>query len=72
MFGFLSGIPSRLRHILSRFGRYFTRPRYENFCRVTLELMTAGEEEHDVKNVNEYFHRYGYSPILLNDANVRV
>jgi hypothetical protein len=55
MFGFLSGVPSRVRHLLSGFRRYFTRPQYENFCRVVLGLIVAGEKEHDVKSVNELF-----------------
>ena len=55
MFGFLSGIPSRVRHLLSRFRRYFTRPQYENFCRIMLGLIVAGEKEHDVKSINELF-----------------
>lgn len=55
MFGFLSGVPSRLRHVLSGFRRYFTRPQYENFCRVMLGLIVAGEKEHDVKSINELF-----------------
>jgi len=55
MFGFLSGVPGRLRHVLSGFKRHFTRPQYENFCRVMLGLMVAGEGEHDVKSVNELF-----------------
>ncbi len=55
MFGFLSGIPGRLRHLLSRFRRCFTRPQYENFCRVMLGLIATGEGEHDVKSINELF-----------------
>jgi len=55
MFGFLSGIPSRVRHLLSRFRRCFTRPQYENFCRVMLGLIVAGEKEHNVKSINELF-----------------
>ena len=55
MFGFLSGVPSRLRHVLSRFKRYFTRPQYDNFCRVMMGLIVAGEGEHDVKSINELF-----------------
>jgi len=55
MFGFLSGVPSRVRHLLSGFRRYFTRPQYENFCRVMLGLIVAGEKEHDVKSINELF-----------------
>jgi hypothetical protein len=53
MFGFLSGVSSRVRHLLSGFRRYFTRPQYENFCRVMLGLIVAGEKEHDVKSINE-------------------
>jgi len=55
MFGFIAGIPRRLRHLLSRFKRYLTKPQYENFCRTMLGLMVAGEGEHDVKSVNELF-----------------
>ncbi len=55
MFGFLSGVPSRVRHLLSGFRRYFTRPQYENFCRVMLGLIVAGEKQHDVKSINELF-----------------
>ena len=55
MFGFIAGIPRRVRHLLSRFKRYLTKPQYENFCRTTLGLMVAGEGEHDVKSVNELF-----------------
>jgi hypothetical protein len=55
VFGFLSGVPSRLRHVLSRFRRYFTRPQYANFCRVMMGLIVAGEGEHDVKSINELF-----------------
>jgi hypothetical protein len=55
MFGFLSGVPSRVRHLLSGFKRYFTRPQYENFCRVMLGLIVAGENEHDIKSINELF-----------------
>jgi DDE superfamily endonuclease len=55
MFGFLSGVPSRVRHLLSGFKRYFTRPQYENFCRIVLGLIVAGEKEHDVKSINELF-----------------
>jgi hypothetical protein len=55
MFGFLSSVPSRLRHILSGFRRHFTRPQFENFCRAMLGLIVAGEGEHDVKSINELF-----------------
>jgi len=43
MFGFIAGIPRRVRHLLSRFRRFFTKPQYENFYRTTLGLMVAGE-----------------------------
>src|SRR5260370_4184973 len=55
MFGFLSGVPSRVRHLLSGFRRYFKRPQYENFCRVMLGMIVAGEKEHDIKSINELF-----------------
>jgi len=55
VFGFLSSVPSRVRHLLSRFRRYFSAPQYENFCRVMLGLIVAGEKEHDVKSINELF-----------------
>jgi len=55
MFGFIGGIPTRVRHILSRFKRFFTKPQYENFCRTELGLIAAGRKEHDVKSVNELF-----------------
>jgi hypothetical protein len=55
MFGFITGIPRRLRHLLSRFKRYFTKPQYKNFCRTMLGLIAAGEGEHDVKSINELF-----------------
>lgn len=55
MFGFVAGVPRRLRHVFSRFRRHFTRPQFENFCRAVLGLMVAGEGEHDVKSVNELF-----------------
>jgi hypothetical protein len=48
-------MPSRVRHLLSGFRRYFTRPQYENFCRAMLGLIVAGEKEHDVKSINELF-----------------
>jgi len=55
MFGFIAGIPRRVRHLFSRFRRFFTKPQYDNFCRSTLGLMVASEGEHDVKSVNELF-----------------
>ena len=55
MFGFITSIPSRLRNILSKFKRFFTKPQYRNFCRTMLGLIAAGKGEHDVKSINELF-----------------
>jgi hypothetical protein len=55
MFGFITSIPSRLRNILSKFKKHFTKPQYKNFCRTMLGLIAAGKGEHDVKSINELF-----------------
>lgn len=55
MFAFVSEIPSRVRNVLSRFRRFFTRPQYDNFCRAVLGMIVAGKKEHDVKSINELF-----------------
>jgi hypothetical protein len=55
MFGFIGGIPTRLKHIFSKFKRFFTKPQYENFCRTELGLIAAGKKEHDIKSINELF-----------------
>jgi hypothetical protein len=55
MFGFISGIPTRLKHVFSKFRRFFTKPQYENFCRTELGLIAAGKKEHDIKSINEQF-----------------
>jgi ribosomal protein S18 len=55
MFGFIGGIPNRLKHVFSKFRRFFTRPQYENFCRTELGLIAAGKKEHDIKSINEQF-----------------
>jgi hypothetical protein len=55
MFGFIAGIPSRLKNLFSKFKKYFTKPQYENFCRTELGMMVAGEGEHDIKSINELF-----------------
>ena len=55
MFGFITGIPRRLKHLLSKFKPYFSKPQYENFCRAKLGIMTAEKGEHDVKSINEQF-----------------
>ncbi len=55
MFGFITSIPSRLRNLLSKFRRFFTKPQYTNFCRTMTGLIVAGEGEHDIKSMNELF-----------------
>jgi len=55
MFGFIGGFPRRVKHLLSKLKKHFTKPQYDNFCRVTMGLMTAGKKEHDVKSMNELF-----------------
>ena len=55
MFGFIGGIPTRLKHVFSKFRRFFTKPQYENFCRTELGLIAAGKKEHDIKSINEQF-----------------
>jgi hypothetical protein len=55
MFGFIGGIPTRFKHILSKFRRFFTKPQYENFCRTELGLIAAGKKEHDIESINELF-----------------
>jgi hypothetical protein len=55
MFGFIGGIPTRLKHVFSKFKRFFTKPQYENFCRTELGLIAAGKKEHDIKSINELF-----------------
>lgn len=55
MFGFIGGIPTRLKHIFSKFKRFFTKPQYENFCRTQLGLIAAGKKEHNIKSINEQF-----------------
>jgi hypothetical protein len=55
MFGFIAGVPSRIKNIFSKFKKFFSKPQYENFCRTELGLMIAGGGEHDVKSINELF-----------------
>jgi hypothetical protein len=55
MFGFIGGFPRRLKHLLSKIKKHFTKPQYNNFCRATMGIMTAGKKEHDVKSINEQF-----------------
>ena len=55
MFGFIGGFPRRVKHLFSKLKKHFTKPQYDNFCRATMGLMTAGKKEHDVKSINELF-----------------
>ena len=55
MFRFIAEIPSRLKHLFSKFKKHLTKPQYENFCRAELGLMTAGQGEHNIKSINEQF-----------------
>ena len=55
MFGFIAGIPRRLKHLFSKFKPFFTKPQYENFCRTELGLMVAGKSEHNIKSINQQF-----------------
>lgn len=55
MFGFIAGVPRRIKNVFSKFKKLFSKPQYKNFCRTELGLMVAGGGEHDVKSVNELF-----------------
>ena len=55
MFGFIAGIPRRIKNLFSKFKTFFSKPQYKNFCRTELGLMVAGCGEHDIKSVNELF-----------------
>ena len=55
MFGFIAGVPRRIKNVFSKFKKFFSKPQYENFCRSELGLMVAGNGEHDVKSINELF-----------------
>jgi hypothetical protein len=55
MFGFIAGIPGRLKNLFSKLRKHFSKPQYENFCRTELGMMVAGEGEHDIKSINELF-----------------
>lgn len=55
MFGFIAGIPRRLKNLFSKFKHTFTKPQFENFCRTELGLIVASKKEHNIKNVNELF-----------------
>jgi hypothetical protein len=55
MFGFIAGIPRRLKHLFSKFKPIFSKPQFKNFCRTELGLIVAGKGEHDIKSTNELF-----------------
>jgi hypothetical protein len=55
MFGFIAGIPRRLKHLFSKFKPIFSKPQFENFCRTEMGLIVAGKGEHDIKSTNELF-----------------
>ena len=55
MFGFIAGVPRRIKNLFSKFRKFFSKPQYENFCRTELGLIVAGGKEHDVKSINELF-----------------
>jgi hypothetical protein len=55
MFGFIAGVPRRIKNVFSKFKKFFSKPQYKNFCRTELGLMVAGGGEHNVKSVNELF-----------------
>src|SRR5450756_473897 len=55
MFGFIAGVPRRIKNLFSKFQKHFTKPQFKNFCRTELGLIVAGGGEHDVKSVNELF-----------------
>lgn len=52
MFGFIAGIPSRLKHLFSKFKKHLSKPQYENFCRAQIGMIVAGQGEHDIKSIN--------------------
>jgi hypothetical protein len=55
MFGFIAGVPRRLKNLFSKFKKHFSKPQFQNFCRTELGFMVAGNKEHNVKSVNELF-----------------
>ena len=55
MFGFIAEIPSRLKHLFSRFKKHLTKPQYGNFCRAELGIIVASKGEHNIKSINELF-----------------
>ena len=55
MFGFITSIPRKLKHLFSKFKPLFTKPQYENFCRAEMGMMVAAQGEHDIKSINQLF-----------------
>jgi len=55
MFGFITSIPRKLKHLFSKFKPLFTKPQYENFCRAEMGMMVAAKGEHDIKSINQLF-----------------
>jgi len=55
MFGFITSIPRKLKHLFSKFKPQFTKPQYENFCRTEMGMMVAAQGEHDIKSINQLF-----------------
>jgi hypothetical protein len=55
MFGFIAGVPRRIKNLFSKFKMHFTKPQFQNFCRTELGFIVAGNKEHNVKSVNELF-----------------
>ena len=55
MFGFITSIPRKLKHLFSKFKPLFTKPQYENFCRAEMGIMVAAQGEHDIKSINQLF-----------------
>jgi len=55
MFRFLSGIPHRLKNILSHFKKHLTKPQHNNLCRTQLAIINADKKEHDITSLNELY-----------------
>lgn len=57
MFGFITYIPRRLKHLLSKFKPYFSKPQYKNFSRTQLGIITTAKGEHDIKKYKPTIHK---------------
>jgi len=53
MFRFLSGIPRRLKNILSHFKKHLTKPQHNNLYRTELTIISAAKKEHNITSLNE-------------------